>query len=350
MSTADHVFLKTESSFGTFNTPSASFPVISVANNPGVNFMEQRESGISSGLSDAALGARKPSGTISMVATPENMGILIDAMLNNINSKQVAATTAYTHVFEPNDDAALNSFSMQLQRIGAGTTIATNIRGCRTTRIRIESSVEQFVMVTFDYVAVEELTAGGTFADTNSSPAAITPSYATPIEKHSFLSGVVNYDTPANTTSDGTSDVWSQSGATQLTNVESFMVEFNWNMTQRIFLDSAYPGKIVHGNFDVTGSITLDNDVPSTTWYAFLLAGTKKGIDWKTTTVEEIETNHNYELQVTIPNAQIRAANPFADINGDTSPRSQQIDFTGVVNTTENVSGAIYLKDSNTAY
>lgn len=108
-------------------------------------------------------------GSIELDLMNKGMGLLLGGSLGTkAGPTQEAATAAYTQTFETDEEAAADSFTIQVQRPTLPTGVqAFTHHGCKITGWQISQAVDALASINFDF----------DFEDVDTSTAAGTPTY-----------------------------------------------------------------------------------------------------------------------------------------------------------------------------
>jgi hypothetical protein len=245
-------------------------------------------------------------------------------------------------VFLPDDAAAMTHYSFQLQQIRNGTTVTTNIRGALINSMAFGFALDQVVTMTISGMFIEECKAGGTFADTTSSPAAIT--LVAPTMLAPFKHGQITLQYGGSVSKDGTTKVYAYTPGTTL-NISAATITIDNGLTQREVLSSLYPTAIVPGDRSVTASFTVPNDTPALTFYDLLKADTSQVIRVLASSAT-IESSFTYQFEVTLPVFSYNDA-PYGEISGVNGQRDIEVSGVALVSATTGEEIAVRLRNAN---
>lgn len=302
----DHLIVAKESVAGTFVAPTGDMVsgLMSMSTDPGDTRIERRESGRSRAVISALQGIHSPSGSMETILEPDNMGLFLLAAGNNDNAAtQEAATSAYHHGFAQDDSLASTTLSLQIEQIRSATTTAINMRGVYLSGVTFNIQVDGQLRLSFDYIAMEETTVGGTFpGNGDTSAAAVAVSYGTVVREFIFSDLVVKYGITPGTFNATEKYFDSISGGTILTDMEDVEISVNQNFETRHVLGDRYMQEVVFGNREISMSATIRNDTPVLTFYDKFIAGTQEGWHFLFSGVTDaIESGHTFEFEITIP-------------------------------------------------
>lgn len=343
----EHLVIGPETVFGTFVTPTIALPVLKANHTVGREYIDKRYTAAGRALRNRYQGKKAPSGSIEMDLWPDYMGRFLKAAgLDNITTTTPGgATTARQHAFLLGTTMQLASLSAQIKRSAA---IATNLRGLVIDKITIKAVAGEVVSFMVDFLAKDEAPAGGTWDADGSASAAIigTPTYigATLVPYRFFNAALILGGTPSLT-----SNVYSIAGGTTIALAESLEISIENNLDAPHFLTSdPTPGVIVGQDFNVTVKLDIDVSTLVTTFYDYVRAGTNVALKLDLTGAE-IETSHNYEFDLTLPNLVFDEAD-YPDISGEQSRRVQSLSATAIQHAATAHAIGIVLKDTQTAY
>lgn len=344
----DHIVIGKESAVGTFVSPAGdAIHVLEATSDPNTNYLSEIESGNTRDKVDIEQGTTKPAGNIKMIVRPETiMELLMAGGQNLVTSTVVAATSAYDHAAYPDDTAAIIGLSCQMQQTRNATTKTINLRGMQVKSWTLSCEMDQYLQLEVEYMAYEETLAGVAFLDTQTSPAAISITYAANISGFKFDHVAIQYG--GTLTLDPTAKTFSLASGTALTGAEKFMVKCTYDNNQRGQFGQRYVKEQLHGGRTVEWEIDISDDTPATTFYTKKRDNTKEAITINFTHTAEIEASYPYLFQIVLPNANYQKA-PFGNISGDQGARTLTIGGEGLPDTND-ISIHTQLRDSNTSY
>lgn len=353
MSVQDHLAIAEETTLGTFVTPSAMLSgVRSFSVNPNETRTPRYEKGRSLDPVDTMNGVHNPSGAGELVVESdlENIVRVLQSLgFTSITSTQIAATAAYEHGLMFDDDGALVSLSAQVQKIGNGTTVTANVRGLQVGSVTFTVSADNYLTMTFDYVAVEAQVAGTNFGDAESSPAAITVSYPTLVRGFQFDDVVIKLGvTP---TWDGTKKLFTIADGTTLS-LESLSLTIELPRSQVNALGSKYAAEIIRsGSRAITGELVVRNNTPTTAYFTKLRSGTTEALDIKFSgDADAIESGHTNELQITIPQLSYNSGELFGAVTNEVAAETLTIPFMAELHAASGVAIGVRIKNESTSY
>lgn len=335
-----------QSAWATWVTPDKGMYVDSFDINPGVGFKEHRTTGRNAGLALMELAEKLVTGSLTMAGWQSYLGYWLKAAgLNDIESTQVAASTAYDHgmIFGA---AAPAGLSVQAKRSGSS---AQNVLGLLLTSLTLSCAKGEHLQLQGDWVAKDEAPSGGNwdYGAGASAPAVVSsPTYfADTIGKFLFqnaealVGGTPSWDAP--------SQIMSVSGGTAKAGIEMAEIKWDLNIDARVFWGDRTPYNAVLQNRSVTGRFDLDQSTVDETFYAALRAGTPQVLQFLFTGAT-IESTYKYELELTLPNCKITSA-PLAALDGNHDRRMQSVEFTALLDSND-IDLAVRLRDTQTAY
>lgn len=349
----DHLLIAKESTPGTFVTPSATAHsgLQEFAVTPGEQRFMRRESGRSRDVIKHVRGTHRPSGSLTtLVESDNNLINLLRALgaTTLTTSTPGGATSSRDHVLTFDDDAASISLSMQAQQRRIATTSTVNLRGVELSSLTLAVGLDDYLRLTAEFVCYEEQVAGGTFGDGNSSPAAVgSVSYNTVEAAFEFADMTISQG--GTVSQDGTTKVYSLSGSTDLADVESLEISIAMNKEQRFALGSRYAQDIIDGNRDVTGSLTVRNDTPSTAFLTKLRAGTQEAYLIKFTGVQ-IESGFTTEFEIALPLVGYTDTDAYGALSSEHGARTLTIPFTGLLHESTGNAVAFRVRNDTASY
>lgn len=327
----DNIWIAEETTPGTFVAPSGNavsgLQSFNITTNDAR--IARRESGRSHGMSAHTQGSHMPSGAMTIIVEPDN----VVELLRSLGFLTITSSTpdmgVYQHVLEMDDDGAPKTLSVQAQQRRVGTASALNVRGVAVSNATFDVSTDNFLSVTLDYLAYEATTAGVDFSNGNTSITALSIAHGTLMRAFQFDRMTI---TRGGTLSrDGTTRIITASGATAITNAESLSLSINYNKEQRLALGSRYPQQIITGNRDVTFTMSLRNDTPSTTLWASQVAGTQEALIVKFSGLtDELATGHTYELEFALPVVDYTGDDLFGELSSELGARSISLSGTAL--------------------
>lgn len=347
---SDALIVKAESTSGTAVTPDLPIRVRTVEPDSSETYIEGWETGTGRDLSVMQKGSHAPAGAIACFFNVNELGTLFKswAIGGLTTSTPGGATTARNHVFIPVDTNALTTLSMQMQLERLGTTVTYNTRGTLITGWELSVSRDSLIEMSFNWIAWELVKAGGTWGDSASSVAAQAVSYGTEVTKLQFSDLAVSYG--GTVSKDGSSKIYTMSGGTSVTNLDSLTISCTYDAEQRIPLGQKYAQALHLGNRETTADLTFQEGTPLVTWYDKYLNRTTQSDAWLFTfTGSQIESGQNYELSICIPKAVYEeAASP--SLNAEYEARTSDVTLRGLRHATTNDAIAVRIKDTKTSY
>lgn len=348
MANDDALLIKNETTIGTFVTPDTAIPVKTVEVDASETRIEERYTGLGRDLYELSRGAHRPMGTIALAGHPGTIGKFLNSLFFGglTTSTPGGGTSSRDHVFIPNDGSALKGISMQLQRSRNGTTVTHNIRGGLITEVTFSIEVDQYLQVEAKYAGIEMLIAGGTFADSTSSVAAQTVTYGTYVRRFQFDDLTVEYG--GTNSKDGTTKVYTMSGGTAVSNLESLSVTIGHEVEHRVALGSRYPQSHHVGIRNVKAEMTFQENAPSDTFYAKYIANSTDAWHFKFSG-PTIESTLKYELDIYLPAAYYEEA-AYGGLNASYEARTIDVALRAGADATTDDAVAVRLRDIQTSY
>lgn len=347
----EHVGFSPEVTWGTWVLPATFFPVDTFSIDPGRARLDGRFTGASRALRNRWLGAKAPSGSLSLPAWGEGLGLLIKAaQLTDITTQQpdgVGSPTVYEHAFLPDDSDPIAALSAQAQHSSA---IGTNLIGVVMDKMTLSAKAGELVMVEFDWLAKDEAPAGGTWDWDGGASAALI---ANPTYFASTIRPFIFYDAAIVTggvvTLDGVTKQLSVAGGTSRTRLETLEITLENNLDARPFLQNdPTPGNVVAQDRAITGKFDYDQSTVTSDFYTEMRAGTQVALQW-TLLGQDIDGAYSRELTLTLPLVDFDQA-AFADISGSQDRRMRSVEFTGLWDGTLDTDIGITLRDTQVSY
>lgn len=228
-------------------------------------------------------------GSLEFDILNKGAGFLLQALLGTVSGPtQEGATAAYTSTHTTASDDPGDSYTVQVQRVGAtsGTIQSFTHHGCKPTGWTLSQEVGGYAMlnVDFDFEDVETATANG------------TPAYPASASPFDWTQALVEVNSTA-------------------VDVSSLELSADLNLkTDRRFLRNSALKKEPCRQGRPTFNGTLAGEFLDSTLYDLFVAGTIVPIVF-TWAGAEIESPHNFELKVTMAACQLTGESPEASID-----------------------------------
>lgn len=356
MTAGEHLFIKEEGTSGTFNVPdgNAVGGVETFSQDQAITYNERRQIGQTESVVRHMQGTTQPTWSATIKGGGDNQGHLA-YLLQSLNttittSTPGGGTNTRDHSFIWNENGAINTVSMQMQRIKpSGTASTHNVRGATPSSLAIDCSVDGFLMLAFSGVAFEIQKTGTAFRNGNTSSAAATIAYDSILRLFDFSDLTVQ--TASAVTWDNTNKLYTlTSPTTETVTTVNASIEANKSLVP--VLGQQYAAEIVRGDLAVTGSLGLLNNTASTidTWRDKVVSQTEEAVSFKwALDANDIESGFTYEFEAIFPKVTWTAATP-PDLSMNRGSREFTANFTARYDDTNSQILQLRLRNQTTSY
>lgn len=243
--------------------------------------------------SDALTGARttdrmdisgiKVEGGFDIIVNPDNIGLLLASLLGaEADATQVAATTAYDHVFTPmsaNVSSSLPKLTMVVDRIVG----VLGYIGCKLDTMNLNAQTQDYLRASFGVRGYDEAT------DTKETLSASTK------RPFQFVDGSLEID------------------SADFADVTSFSMDYSNNLENDLYTlnGSTKMQEIEPQKREITFSLdTLFSSASNTVRTNKFKAGAQASLELTFESTETIESGYYYTLTISAPNCYITEAHP----------------------------------------
>lgn len=350
MALNQHILLRRETAWGTWNSPNVAIPYTSFEPDAGWESIESAVTGSGRALRQRIRGAKTPAASLALPFWYERMGWFLIAMglYDVATTTPVGATLARLHGFLPNNAQNPASLSFQAQYNAAN---AVNMKGGVMTSATITVTNKGTIDFSGDLMGEDLALAGGTWTDGSASPAIITPVtyFAGAIQPFTAFDVAVSIGgTP---TLNDTTNVVSVAGGSANATLEALELSVENNgSVQHLLNQRRNPGSVWLGSRRTGLTMDIDWSTPDMTFYNYLESGTTfPVVITVTAAANSIETGFSHQLQIVLPRCAVNTGNPPA-IQGSLDRPSQSVELVCMEHDTVATDLNIILQDTTTSY
>lgn len=350
MALNQHIGLRRETAWGTWNAPNVFIPFTSFEPDAGWESIEPAVTGSGRALRTRIRGAKTPAASLALPFWYERMGWLLIAMglYDVATTTPGGATLARLHGFLPNNAQNPASLSFQAQYNASN---AINMKGGVITAATITVTNKGTIDFAGDLLGEDMALAGGNWTDGTSSPAVIG--------SVSYFGGAINpftaFDVSVSIggtpTLNDTTNVISVSGGTPNVTLEALELSIENNgSVQHLLNQRRNPGSVWLGSRRTSLTMDVDWSTPDMTFYNYLESGTTfPVVITVTAAANSIETSFAHQLQIVMPRCAVNMGNPPA-VQGSLDRPSQSVELVAMELDTVGADLNIILQDTTTSY
>jgi hypothetical protein len=339
---ADHFIYKKESTFGTWVTPDLAIPVKGAGIHSRRSAIDLQVTGGGRDPFQMVMGKKAVGGGIEFPWWTTRVGPLLSTILTSVTTTNPSGSI-YNHAMLFDDTALLGSVSAQMRY---SASVAQNILSAVISKISFtwDAGADEPVLVKPEFEAKDEAPAGGTwdYDGATSSPAVISPSYASQVRPFMFYDCVIKHG--------GTPSISggkiSLAGATTVTRVKNISLDIDMGVDADGFRLAQDPTRkaVPPGERKMSVKISQDWSTLDSTFYTAWRAGTMLALDI-TMQGAVISGSDKYEAHITVPSLWFDPAT-YPDVAGEEQVKMQEISGTPVYNTTCAAALGIWIQTS----